>query len=47
MEKLLLGTFYTMDRDNPCVEAVGIEHGKIVFLPGIGRRRTCLDHWVH
>ena len=31
MEKLLLGTFYTMDRDNPCVEAVGIEHGKIVF----------------
>ena len=31
MEKLLLGTFYTMDRDNPCFEAVGIEHGKIVF----------------
>ena len=23
------------------------EHGKIVFLPGIGRRRTCLDHRVY
>lgn len=32
MDKLIFGTFYTMNRDFPCAEAVGIKEGKIVFV---------------
>lgn len=31
MEKIIYASIYTMDRENPFVEAVGIEDGKIVY----------------
>lgn len=32
MDKIVFGTIYTMDRDRPCAEAIGIDGGKITFV---------------
>ena len=34
MDTILYGKIYTMDRENPYVEAVGIKDGKIAYAGG-------------